>query len=76
MKSHTQTGRVNVYISFAAGHYSKLRPSHDSAADAIGELTEVEVNTLRGMIHRYIDGCHKRHGKALLDAAMHRESEC
>ena len=72
MKKQQKTGRVNVYVIYSEGFFDRLRPSYDSAANAIGELTLKEVNTLQSLIDRYIGRCHKRHGKLLLEAAINR----
>lgn len=64
------TGRVNVYVCHSPNFFGKIRPAHDSSADAVGELTDGEVSTLRSMIARYIEQCHARHGKENLDKAF------
>ena len=66
------TGRVNIFIMHSPNFFGPLHPCHDSAPDAIGELTEKEVSTLRGMVARYITLCHKKHGCAELDASIKR----
>lgn len=70
MKKIIKTGRVNVYVIYSEDFFDRLRPSYDSAADAIGELTGPEVSTLRTMIARYIRKCHDRHGCARLSEAI------
>jgi hypothetical protein len=69
-RQQTPTGRLNLYIRFAEGFFDRLRPAYDAAADVIGELTEAEVSTLRGMIARYVKKCHARHGDENLQAAI------
>lgn len=70
MKKSIKTGRVNVYVMHSTGFFGKLRPCYDSAADAIGELTDNEVSTLRSMIAKYIERCHERHGSANLQTSV------
>ncbi len=66
------TGRMNVYLIHSPNFFDRLRPCYDASADAIGELTDQEASRLRTLISRYIERCHKRHGKAKLDAAIGR----
>lgn len=70
MKRQQQTGRLNLYICYSPNFFDTT--CYDSTADVIGELTEKEVSNLRTMISRYVERCHKRHGKLLLEAAITR----
>ena len=72
MKKQKKTGRVSIYICYSEGYFGKLRPAHDTIPDVVGELTEDESRRLLDTIDRFIERCHKRHGKFLLDAALAR----
>jgi hypothetical protein len=72
MPKRKVTGRMNLYIRYEPNFFDKLRPAHDTAADAVGEMTEKEVSTLKSMIARYIERCHKKHGNLNLQNAVNR----
>lgn len=61
-KRKKETGLCQVYIRHSEGFHGRLRPAYDSASDALGEMTDSEVSTLRAIINRYVAKCHKRHG--------------
>ena len=49
-----RTGRLSVYFCYQEGFHGRLRPSHDTAATALGELTFKQVRTLNSRINKYI----------------------
>ena len=59
MSKQNKTGLASVYVAWAHGYHGRLRPSYDSVANHYGELTLEQVNTLEGMIRRYLGKCRK-----------------
>jgi hypothetical protein len=63
LKTPPRTGLCQVYICHSEGFSGHLRPAHDTAPIAKQEMTDSEVRTLTGMIHRYMCKCAKRRKK-------------